>query len=254
MTKGLRPGSARRSIADAVEGNSPKGLSHRQWGELGVMSAISGSVFLWLAIALRSLSPGVVALGRVGLGALTLVLVPAARSRIPREDFARFAFASLLGFAIPVLLLALAEERIPSAVAGMMTSSLPTATAVVAAIVTRAWPQRGRLTGEAIGVLFVLGSNVSLAVATTLIAPLQQTYGSLRATLWLFIVATAFLTPFGLLSLSRSSFDLPSLAALAFLGVIGTGVAWVLFVDLVGRVGAVRAGVAGYLIPIVALA
>ncbi|MFN2485981.1 MAG: hypothetical protein ABR609_05120 [Acidimicrobiia bacterium] len=107
MTKGL--GSARRSIADAVEGTSPNVLSLRQWGELGLASAISGQVFLWIAIALRSLSPGVVALGRVCLGALTLALIPTARGLIPRRDFTRFAFGSLFGFAVPVLLLALRQ-------------------------------------------------------------------------------------------------------------------------------------------------
>lgn len=275
MTEERQLGSARRSIADAVEGTSVSVLSLREWGKLGLSAVISGSVFLWIAIALRSLSPGSVAFGRVCLGALTLALVPAAHGCIRQEDLTRFAFASFFGFAAPVLLLALAEERIPSAVAGMMTCTLPIATAVVAALETRSRPKRDRsiglavglvgialiaapnlslFRGEAIGVMLVLGSNVSVAISATLIAPLQQAYGSLRATMWLLIFSTGLLIPLGLAGLSGSTLDWSSLVALAFLGVVGTGVVWVLFVGLVGRVGAVRAGMAGYLIPVIALA
>jgi drug/metabolite transporter (DMT)-like permease len=99
----------------------------------------------------------------------------------------------------------------------------------------------------------VLGAVLAYSIASTLYAPLQQTYGSLRVTLWLLILSTVMLLPLGLLGLPDSSIEPLSISALLILGVVGTGVVWALFVGLIGRVGAVRSSVAGYLVPIVAL-
>ncbi len=99
----------------------------------------------------------------------------------------------------------------------------------------------------------VLGAVFSYAVASTLYAPLQQTYGSLPVTLWLLIVSTVMLSPLGLNGLPQSSVEWLPMVSLLILGVIGTGAAWAMWVALIGRVGAVRAAIAGYIIPIVAL-
>jgi drug/metabolite transporter (DMT)-like permease len=48
---------------------------------------------------------------------------------------------------------------------------------------------------------------------------------------------------------SQTDFQL----ALVVVGVIGGGLVWALYMGLIGRVGAVRASIAGYLIPVVAL-
>jgi drug/metabolite transporter (DMT)-like permease len=270
----MAEGQRRRSIAESVEGESSGDFTIRDWTELVVAAGIFGSAFLWIALALRSIAPGTIAFGRVVLGAAALAAVPAARCAIHRVDWPRLAIAALLGMATPVLLFALAEERIPSALAGMLVSSIPIMTAVVAAIETRTWPTRRRVTGlaigfvgiallalpnltaagsEALGVLMALGAVLAYAIAGTLYAPLQQSYGSLRVTLWLLVVSAVMLFPLGLLGAGDSSVELVSVASLVFLGIVGTGAVWALFVGLVGRVGAVRASIAGYLIPIAAL-
>jgi drug/metabolite transporter (DMT)-like permease len=241
---------------------------------MAASAAIFGSAFLWIALALRSFSPGTLASGRVALGAAALALVPAARCVITRVDWPRLVIASLIGMAAPALLFAFAEERIPSALAGMLVSAIPIATALVAAVETRTWPARNRSLGlaiglggiilltapnvnargdEAIGVVMVLAAVLAYAIASTLYAPLQQTYGSLRVTMWVLVVSAVALLPLGVLGLPGSSVEPLSATALLVLGVLGTGVVWALFVGLVGRVGAVRASVVGYLIPIVAL-
>ncbi len=88
-------------------------------------AAIFGSAFLWIALALRSIDPGTIAFGRVALGAGALSLVPAARSRIARIDWLRITVAAFFGMAAPALLFSLAEERITSALAGMLISGVP---------------------------------------------------------------------------------------------------------------------------------
>jgi drug/metabolite transporter (DMT)-like permease len=263
-----------RSVAESVEGIDQADFRLLDWGQLALSAAIYGSAFLWIALALRSIHPGALAFGRVALGAIALAVVPAARCAIERQDWPRLIAGSFFGMAAPVFLFALAEERIPSAVAGMMVSAIPIMTAVVAAIETRSWPTRNRLIGlgvglvgivllalpnlsgsgaEAIGIVMALGALFSYAIASTLYAPLQQTYGSLRVTWWLLIASVVMLFPLGVVGLPESSFEPLSFTALLILGIVGTGIVWALFVGLIGRVGAVRASIIGYLIPVVAL-
>ena len=244
------------------------------WGQLIVAAGIFGSAFLWIALALRTIDPGTIAFVRAALGATALAVLPSARCKVARVDRRRLVLAALFGMATPVLLFALAEERIPSALAGMLVSAIPIFTATLAAMVTRSWPTRQRLSGllvgltgivlltapdlggsgaEAVGVAMVLGAVLSYAVASTLYAPLQQTYGSLPVTMWLLVISTVMLSPLGLAGLPRSTFEWLPVVSLLILGVAGTGVAWAMWVGLIGRVGAVRAAIAGYIIPIVAL-
>ena len=66
-------------------------------------------------------------------------------------------------------------------------------------------------------------------------------------------LAAVWTAPFGLWSIPRSSFAWASLAAVAALGALGTGLAFVMMGQLVARVGPTRASFAIYLVPVVAL-
>lgn len=263
-----------RSISDAVEGTSQADFQTRDWGQLGLAAFIFGSSFLFITLSLRSFNSGTVAFGKAALGAAALAAIPAARCSIRRADWGRLVLASLLGMALPTILFAIAQERIPSALAGMLVSATAIFTAAVAAVETRTLPRGTRFVGlivgfagivllsapnltgldaEALGVVLVLAAVLGHSAATTIYAPLQQTYGSLSVALWLVAVSAVLLAPFGLFGLTDSTFEMASVVALLLLGVIGTGLVWVLYLGVIGRVGAVRASVAGYIIPIVAL-
>jgi drug/metabolite transporter (DMT)-like permease len=263
-----------RSISDAVEGTSQTDFRPSDWGQLVLSAMIFGSSFLFVALALRSFSPGTVAFGKAVLGAGALAIFPAARCALRRSDWGRLALASFLGMALPGLLFAVAQERVPSAVAGMLISAVPIFTAVVAAIETRTLPRNTRLAGlligfvgivllgvpnlsgrgtEAVGVVLILIGVLSYSVASTIYTPLQQTYGSMRVALWLTGAAAVWLAPFGLFGLPNSRFELTSFLALLVVGVVGGGLVWAVYLGLLGRVGAVRASIAGYIVPVVAL-
>jgi drug/metabolite transporter (DMT)-like permease len=66
-------------------------------------------------------------------------------------------------------------------------------------------------------------------------------------------LASLWTAPFGLVGLPGSALAWDSLLAVAALGVMGTGIAFVLMGRLVSRVGSARASFATYLIPVVAL-
>src|SRR3546814_16417421 len=67
-------------------------------------------------------------------------------------------------------------------------------------------------------------------------------------------LATLWTLPLGVVGLPASELELRPLAAVAALGVLGTGIAFLLMGFLVGRVGPTRSSFITYLVPVVALA
>jgi drug/metabolite transporter (DMT)-like permease len=100
----------------------------------------------------------------------------------------------------------------------------------------------------------VLLATVCYGIATNLVGPLQLTYGSRGVMARMLALATIWTLPYGLASLDGSSVELAPLAAVSVLGIVGTGLAFLLMGTLVVRVGATRATFITYLIPVVALA
>jgi drug/metabolite transporter (DMT)-like permease len=271
MTATATRSSSRRGVTPGTHAGD---FEARHWAHLVLVSAIFGSAFLWIALALESLAPQVVAAGRVTLGAGALAAVPAARRRIGRADMGKVVAAGVFGQALPALLFALAEQRIASATTGMLVSALPVVIAALTAILSRTLPRRRRMIGLAlgmsgvvllaapdvsgggqsvVGIGLVLVAVISYAIANIIYVPLQQRYGSLPVVLWSLVVATVALAPLGVAGLSSSRFETGPVAALVILGVLGTGVVRSLHVALVGRVGATRASIVAWLVPVVAL-
>ncbi|HEU5111664.1 MAG TPA: DMT family transporter, partial [Acidimicrobiia bacterium] len=105
----------------------------------------------------------------------------------------------------------------------------------------------------ALGVALVLVATICYGFATNIVTPLQQRYGSIPVMARMLWLATAFLLPYGLFGVSRSTFAWGSLAAMMALGFIGTGLAYIIMGGLAGSVGPTRASFITYLIPVVAL-
>ena len=89
--------------------------------------------------------------------------------------------------------------------------------------------------------------------ALNLAVPLQQRYGAPAVMCRALGVAAVATAPFGLAGLADARWDTGPVLAVTVLGVVGTGAAFVIMAALVGRVGAIRGGVAIYFIPIVAM-
>ncbi|MEX1207565.1 MAG: DMT family transporter [Acidimicrobiia bacterium] len=244
------------------------------WGLLAGTSLIWGASFLFIAEGLESIAPGTIAWARLVLGVAALGLLPAARRPIPRGDWPRIAAVALAGVGMPALLFALAEQWVSSAVAGMLVSATPLATVLIGVGIDRALPSRPQRWGVLFGLLGVVmlsipdvtGAGASvLGIALVLVAvfgygfanqlypPLTQRHGALATMFWAQVAAAAVLTPLGVAGLTRSSFSWVPVLSIVALGVLGTGWARVMHLTLVGRVGANRGTIAGYLIPVVAL-
>jgi drug/metabolite transporter (DMT)-like permease len=262
-------------ILTTSHGSNREAFAPIDWGLFVSLSLIWGASFLFMAIGLDAFHPGLVTWLRVGFGAAVMALIPRARkTKIESQDRSRVGILGLVWIALPLTLFPIAQLWIDSAVAGMLNGATPIFTALLATILLRALPGRLQMAGlavgfagmvaialpsagtgttAAIGVIMVLVATVCYAVALNMVAPLQQRYGSLPVIARVQWVAAAAVTPFGIYGLTQSSFAWPSLLALLAVGVLGTGVAFVLMGTLSGRVGPTRSAFITYAIPVVAL-
>lgn len=262
-------------LMSTSHGTNREAFSAADWAIFLSLVLIWGSSFLFIAIGLDHFHPGLVTFLRVAFGAGTLALIPRARhSSIAGEDWPRIAVLGLIWIALPLTFFPIAQQWINSAVAGMLNGAMPIFTAVVATALLRELPGRRQSLGlivgfagiaaislpsaetggtAAVGVALVLAATVCYAFATNMVAPLQQRYGSLPVLARVQWVAAALVAPWGLLGLGDSEFAWSSLAATLAVGVLGTGIAFVLMGTLTGSVGATRASFITYMIPVVAL-
>ncbi len=258
----------------STAGSGTGAFTSSDWLVFSSIAAIWGASFLFIAVGLESMEPGLVTLLRVGLGAAILNALPGGHVRIDRADWGRLVAVSVIWVGIPFTLFPLAEQHINSAVTGLLNGATPMFVALFAAlffgrrtsgaqllgvavgfagIVLISAPSLGKGPTQATGVGLVLLATICYGVATNLVVPLQHQYGSRAVMGRMLALATVWTAPFGLLSLRGSSIEVGPIVAVSVLGLVGTGVAFLLMGSLVGRVGATRASFITYLVPVVAL-
>jgi drug/metabolite transporter (DMT)-like permease len=252
-------------ILTTAHGTNREAFTLRDWGLFIGLALIWGSSFLFIAMGLDAFQPGVVTMLRVAFGASFLALIPRTRAtRIDRGDWGRVLFLAFMWVALPFTLFPIAQQWIDSSVAGMLNGATPILTAVIATILLRSLPGRLQIAGlvigfagilaialpsaesgttAAIGVVLVLVATLGYAVSLNVVAPLQQKYGSLP------LMARVQ----GLVGMGESHFEWASFLAVLAIGVLGTGLAFVMMGTLTGSVGATRASSMTYLLPVVAL-
>lgn len=269
------PSAARkRSFIEGGLGARSDAFGPSDWGLVAGAALIWGASFLFIDLGLDALRPGVVALARLLLGASTLALVPRARRPVAREDLGRIALLGVTWMGLPLILFPVAQQWIDSAVAGMINGAVPLTAAAWSVVLLRRLPGRAQLIGlvigfagvvaiswpelqlsrtTALGALLVLAAVTLYGFSVNIAVPLQQRYGSLPVLLRAQLAALVVVLPFGLWSLPGSRWEWTSVLAMVPLGVLSTGLAFVLMTTLVGRVGASRGSLAIYFVPIVAI-
>jgi len=265
---------ARPKTLETGAGSDAGEFGTKHWLWLFSNAAIFGSAFLWISMSLRGFPAPIVAFGRLTLGCGALAMLPAARRRIDRPDWPRVVIVGIAGQGGPALLFAMAEQRISSALTGMLVSSVPIATVVIAAILTRATPSRRRIFGLVVGscgvillvspalgdasakpsgIVMVLIAVLGYGLSASLYVPLQQKYGAVPVATWALAVGAVLLTPLAAPAVGDIEWRLDSVVALSILGVLGTGIGRAMLITFMGRVGAARGSIIAYLVPVMAL-
>jgi drug/metabolite transporter (DMT)-like permease len=248
-------------------------MDRRSWFWLLALGAIWGASYMFIAIGLRDLSPGMVAFLRIALAAAVLIPVAALQGAL-RGVRPYLGWLVLLGavqVAGPFILISAGEEEISSSLAGILVASAPLFTAVLAIWVDDAERSRGlRLVGVLIGlagVALLLGVDLGgdgselLGGLAVVLAALGYAIGGLLAKHRLAglapvgmsgLVMTAsaiILLPVAIGTAPGSFPGLGPIAAVATLGVLGTGAAFVIFYWLISTVGPARTLIVTYVAP-----
>lgn len=248
-----------------------------------LLAAIWGSSFLAIKVLGEDWAPLQVALGRVALGAVFLVAVLAAtRSRLPGGTrlWGHLAVVALLMNVIPFTLFAYGEQEVSSVLAGLWNGTTPLFTLLaVLLFLPEEQPDRRRLVGLAAGfagVVCLLGpwrgmsggellaqlACAGAAVCYGLGLPYTRRHLSARpesgpqlAAAQL-IVATAVLAALmlPLNGMPDPAIGADAIASLLVLGILGSGLAYVLTHTIIRAAGPTTFSTVTYLIPVVSTA
>lgn len=245
-----------------------------------LLALLWGGSFSLIKVSLEGLTPGQLVLARLVLGAAVLLSIVAVR-RVPLPRnlgiWGHITLAALFGNVAPFLLLSYGEQTTGAGIAGVLVGSTPLLTLAVA---TAALPTERATRRKAIGLA------VGFAGIVVVIAPWGEALGTIGGQLAClgaavsyalgFVYVRRFLSPLGLAPLALAASQLlaavllqlvvtPALAwrtpeitarvgvSIVLLGVLSTGLAYVLYFRLIGDAGATTASAVNYLVPIAAV-
>lgn len=260
--------------AGVATAHSLDAFSPADWLLLAGTAVTWGSSFVFIDVGLEAFAPTFITLLRLFFGAATLAFFRKARAPVARTDLPAVALVGVLWMAAPLLLFPIAQQWIDSSLAGMINGAMPIFAGIVAAILLRRLPPRETIVGiavgflgvvtvswpavrtsgaTALGVALVVLATVFYGIAVNVSVPLQRRYGSLPVLLRAQVVALALTFIPGIIGATDSSFDWAALLAMIPLGCLGTGLAFVWMTTLAGRVGAARASITIYFLPVIAI-
>ncbi|WP_291914325.1 DMT family transporter [Chitinophaga sp. CB10] len=250
------------------------------WGIFLLLSLTWGSSFILMKIGLEAFRPYQVAsLRLVAAGLALLPFLPKALKATPIRKLPIIILSGLLGNGIPAFLFCLAETRIDSSLAGILNSLTPLMALVTGFLIFKAPIKKKQLTGVCVGLLgvvllfsskgvatdkywyyglLVIAATISYGANISLVGHHLQGFGSLQLGSIAMFFCGMFTLPVLLFTDFFPQFAGPaapwrSLGAGLILGVMGTGVAAVLFYLLIRRAGGMAASMVTYALPIVAM-
>jgi len=239
--------------------------------ELLALGVIWGASFLFMRVAARDFGPLALVEVRLALGALVLMpFLWRDRARFPRRLWPKLALIGAINSGIPFLLFAWGAERAPAAIGAICNATTVLFAALVAFLFFGEKIGTRRALALLIGFAGVVvlatgkssGGGNALAVAAGTLAALLYGIGAnlvrrrlgdlppaatAAATL---SMAAVLLLPFA--ATHWPSQPVPALSwwsAIA-LGVVCTGLAFLLYYRLIQRIGAPRAATVTYLVPL----
>lgn len=252
-------------------------MSRRGWVLFTLMSVIWGIPYLLIKVADGGVTVPVLVFARTAIGALLLLPLAARRREIGAAlaHWRWLAVFAVVEVILPWALLSDAEHRLASSLTGMLIASVP----ILGAVLARLSGDCDRLTlvrwaGLALGLGGVVllagptatGGGSLWAVTEVMLTALGYATGPLIASRKLntapslginalcLTAAALVYTPFAALTWPRVVPSASVMASVVTLGVVCTGIAFVLFFALIAEIGPARATVITYINPAVAVA
>ena len=239
------------------------------------MCVIWGIPYLLIKIAVEELAPSTVVLARTGLAALVLLPIALAQGQLRgmRAAWLPLVVYTLVEICGPFLLLAHAETRLSSSLTGLLIAAVP----IVGVVLVRATGGEERLglrrlTGLLLGVggvaalvgldvaaddlmavLAVAGVVLGYAIGPIILARRLSQLPGLGVVAASLTLAALLYLPAGIAQAPPEWPSGPVLAAVLALALICTGLAFLVFFELIAEVGPARATVITYINPAVAV-
>lgn len=260
-------------------------MTLRQWMYFLALTLIWGSSFLWIKIAVRETGPfTIVSIRLLFAMAIILPFLIRARAGFPRgaRQWGRIVVQGLTSTALPWILITWAEQHIESALATVLNGTVPLFTIIAAHL----WLHDDRMTARRVGGLLVgfvgvlvlvqkdlrflaggdesvhlallgqlamLGSSFFYGMSNVYgrakfrgVPPVYQAfYTMLAADTLMWMVTPAVEAPLTLPALPITW------VAIAWLGVLGAGLSYLMFYKLLHEIGPTRIATVTYTIPVV---
>ncbi|MBA3261420.1 MAG: DMT family transporter [Thermoleophilaceae bacterium] len=249
-------------------------MSRRSWLLLGLLSALWGASYLFIKVALEDdMAPTVIVFVRTALAALVLLPLAARAGALGglRANLVPILVLAVVQMGGPLLLIALGEREITSSLTGILVATAPIFTFLLAFTLDGEERASGlSLAGVVIGiagVAMLLGVDAgggAAALAGGLMVVLAsfgygvgawfvkrrvrdvQPMAMVGATT---ATVAVLMAPFAALAAPSHAPGLAATGSLAALGVLCTGLAFVIFYSLVSSDGPAKASLVGYIAP-----
>jgi drug/metabolite transporter (DMT)-like permease len=243
--------------------------------ELAVLGAIWGASFLFMRVAAKDFGPLALVEVRLALG--SVVLLPflwRARAQFPRTLWPKLALIGAINSAGPFILFAWAAERAPAGIGAITNAMTVLFTALVGFLFFREkiGPRRavalvagfagvvvlasGKTAGESVGMAVIAGCIAAFLYGIGINLVRRHLTGLPPAAVASATLGTSTLLtlPFAIWQWPQHPIPLNSWLCAGMLGVVCTGLAFVMYYRLIARIGASRASTVTYLIPLFGVA
>jgi drug/metabolite transporter (DMT)-like permease len=253
------------------------------WAPFIALGLLWGSSYLWIKIGLESLPPLTLIAGRLTLGFLFLAaVVTVARQEVPRSrrQYGHLLVMSVVNIVIPFILISYGERSIDSALASILNATVPLTVIVLAPLFL---PDEGitaaRVAGLAVGFagvlllvapglasgagsdvpgeLMMVGSSLSYGIGNVYARRNVRGLRPMIPALFQVAFATAIMVPLALLvddPFTRVHPAPVAFLAVAWLGILGSGFAYLCYFTIMANWGATRTSMVSYLLPVVGIA
>jgi drug/metabolite transporter (DMT)-like permease len=255
-------------------------MSRRDLFQLLLLSAVWGASFILIEITGRSFPPAWVALLRTSFGALLLwtVLLLRKRALPPRRVIVSLLLVALFNNAIPFCLFALGEQTVPSGIAAVLNATTPIWALLISLAVQSSKPGRytiaGVLLGFAgvvivvlshggeshgggvttrqffLGVFFIALASLGYAIATVIAKIRLKGFDPISLATTQLSLAWLMILPIATFGPHPVNIHPSSIFAAVALGIAGSGLAYLLYYDLLSRISSTHVVAVTYLLPI----
>ncbi|WP_123953628.1 DMT family transporter [Vibrio crassostreae] len=238
-----------------------------------MLAAIWGGSFLFMRIAANPLGPAVLIEARVLCAAVTLLLVSFyLKRKLSFNAHAKhFFILGLFNTALPFLFFAYAAQTLNASTLAILNSTAPIWAAIIGAIWTKTALESKVLLGLGIGVTgvsvlvgwdaFNIGQEAILPIFAAVMAafsygiasnytktaPKVEAFNNAHGSMW---AAVLIVLPFVFFMPMREAPDLTITTSVILLGAVCTGLAYLLYFNLINELGAPSALSVTFLIPV----